>query len=236
MTVFNFSAGPAVLPKEVLRARSSRNARLARQRHVGDGDEPSRQRVHLDRGQGGGRSAQADVDRRRLRSAVPAGRRDRRERDRADEPARRSQRRSTSSTPANGRRSRSRKRRSTRRSTSRHRAKTRTSPMCRRARAGSCRPTPRTFTCAPTRRSAVSNTTGRRTSARCRWWPTCRRTFCRVRSTCRSYGVIYGGAQKNAGPAGLTRGHRAQGPARSRARDHAVGVSTGKSRRRAIRC
>ena len=38
----------------------------------------------------------------------------------------------------------------------------------------------------------------------CRWWPTCRRTSCRGRWTCRKYGLIYAGAQKNIGPAGLT--------------------------------
>ena len=48
-TSFNFSAGPAVLPEEVLRAGAGGDARLARQRHVGDGDEPSRQGVHVDR-------------------------------------------------------------------------------------------------------------------------------------------------------------------------------------------
>ena len=37
-----------------------------------------------------------------------------------------------------------------------------------------------------------------------RWSPTCPRTSCRGRSTSRKYGVIYGGAQKNVGPAGLT--------------------------------
>ena len=37
-----------------------------------------------------------------------------------------------------------------------------------------------------TRRSAASNTSGRRTPATCRWWPTCRRTSCRARSTSRS--------------------------------------------------
>jgi chorismate mutase/prephenate dehydratase len=34
--------------------------------------------------------------------------------------------------------------------------------------------------------------------------PTCPRTSCRARSTCRKYGLIYAGAQKNIGPAGLT--------------------------------
>ncbi|MCK7583416.1 MAG: hypothetical protein MZV65_53045 [Chromatiales bacterium] len=77
--VFNFSAGPAVLPEEVLRAGARRDARLARQRHVGDGDEPPRQGVHRASPQ------QAEADLRellahpgQLQGAVPAGRRDRR--------------------------------------------------------------------------------------------------------------------------------------------------------------
>ena len=78
------------------------------------------------------------------------------------------------------------------------------SPASRRARPGSSTPTPPTCTSAPTRRSAASNTTGRPTPATCRWSPTCRATSCRGRSTSRSYGLIYGGAQKNIGPAGLT--------------------------------
>ena len=89
----------------------------------------------------------------------------------------------------------------------------RTSPRRRRRRAsrafpsarrGSSRRAPRTCTSAATRRSAASSITGRRTWATRRSWPTCRRTSCRGRSTCRKYGVIYGGAQKNIGPAGLT--------------------------------
>ena len=63
-----------------------RDARLARHRHVRHGDEPSRQGVHLHRRQGRGRSSQAARDPRRLRGPVPAGRGHRRERDRPDEP------------------------------------------------------------------------------------------------------------------------------------------------------
>ena len=44
---FNFSPGPAALPDPVLQHAAARNARLARHRHVGDGDEPSRQGVHV---------------------------------------------------------------------------------------------------------------------------------------------------------------------------------------------
>ena len=41
-------------------------------------------------------------------------------------------------------------------------------------------------------------------SPACRWSPTCRRTSCRGRSTSRATALIYAGAQKNAGPAGVT--------------------------------
>ncbi len=48
---------------------------------------------------------------------------------------------------------------------------------------------------------------------------------CRGRSRWRSFGLIYAGAQKNIGPAGLTRGHRARGSASASARRrHACGV------------
>ena len=48
MRVFNFSPGPGGFATGSAGAGASRNARLARHRHVGDGDEPSRQGVHLD--------------------------------------------------------------------------------------------------------------------------------------------------------------------------------------------
>ena len=71
-----------------------------------------------------------------------------------------------------------------------------------RAARGSSTATPRTCTSAPTKRSAASNTNGRRRPATCRWWRTCRRTSCPASSTSSKYGVIYGGAQKNVGPGG----------------------------------
>ena len=74
----------------------------------------------------------------------------------------------------------------------------------RAVRAGSSTRTPPTCTSARTRPSAASSSTGCRTPARCRWSPTCRRTSCRARSTSSKYGLIYAGAQKNIGPAGLT--------------------------------
>ena len=55
-----------------------------------------------------------------------------------------------------------------------------------------------------TRPSAASSTTGRPTPATCRWWPTCPATSCRAPSTWPATALIYGGAQKNIGPAGLT--------------------------------
>ena len=61
-----------------------------------------------------------------------------------------------------------------------------------------------TSTSAPTRPSAAWSITGCPTPARCRWWPTCPRISCRARWTSAKYGLIYAGAQKNIGPAGLT--------------------------------
>ena len=89
MSIFNFSAGPAVLPKEVLQRAAEEmldwhgsGMSVMEMSHRGP-------EFIADRGEGGSRPARTDVDRRRLRGPVPAGRRDRRERDRADEPARR---------------------------------------------------------------------------------------------------------------------------------------------------
>ena len=44
--VFNFSAGPAALPEPVLRQAADEMLDWHGSRHVGDGDEPSRQGVH----------------------------------------------------------------------------------------------------------------------------------------------------------------------------------------------
>ena len=75
---------------------------------------------------------------------------------------------------------------------------------CRRAASGSSTRTPPTCTSARTRRSAASSTTGRPTPAACRWWPTCRADILSRPVDVSSYGLIYGGAQKNIGPAGAT--------------------------------
>ena len=45
--VYNFSAGPSTLPESVLQQAQSEMLEWQRQRHVGDGNEPSRQ-VFLD--------------------------------------------------------------------------------------------------------------------------------------------------------------------------------------------
>ena len=85
--VFNFSAGPAALPEAGAAPGRRRDARLARQRHVGDGDEPPRQGVHRHPRRGRSAAARAAGDPGQLQGALHAGRRDRRERDRADEHA-----------------------------------------------------------------------------------------------------------------------------------------------------
>ena len=163
-----------------------RDARLARLGHVGDGDEPPRQGIHRHPRRGGSAAARADGHSRELQGAVHAGRRDRRERHRPDEPAARQDRRRLHRhrrvveevDQGSGQvlhRQRGRQRQG-------HRATRRS----RSARAGSSTRTPPTCTSAPTRPSAASSTTSRPTPATCRWWPTCRATSCRGRWTCRS--------------------------------------------------
>ena len=85
--VFNFSAGPAALPESVLRIAADEMLDWHGSRHVGDGDEPPRQGVHRHRRRGREPAARAAGGAGELQGAVHAGRRDRRERDRADEPA-----------------------------------------------------------------------------------------------------------------------------------------------------
>ena len=112
--------------------------------------------------------------------------------------------RPTTSIPANGRRSRSRRRRSTARSMSRRRPRTRISPTSRRRTAGDSTATPRTFTSAPTRRSAASNTNGLPATGDV---PLVADMSSHILSRVidvAKFGVIYAGAQKNMGLAGLT--------------------------------
>ncbi|MCK7583417.1 MAG: aminotransferase class V-fold PLP-dependent enzyme [Chromatiales bacterium] len=59
---------------------------------------------------------------------------------------------------------------------------------------------------------------------------------CRGRSTSRKFGVIYAGAQKNIGPAGLDHRHRARGPARPGARRARRRCSTTRRRPTTARC
>ena len=84
--VYNFSAGPAVLPEEVLAEAASRDARLPRLGHVRHGDEPPLQAVRRDHRERRGRPARARGHSRQLPRAVPAGRRVAAVRRRAHEP------------------------------------------------------------------------------------------------------------------------------------------------------
>jgi phosphoserine aminotransferase len=191
--VFNFSAGPAVLPEPVLRQAAEEmldwhgsGMSVMEMSHRGKEFIA----IHAE-AEALLRELMADPG--ELQGALHAGRGDRRERDRADEPAaRQGQRRlhphrrvveevdRRGEALLQGEQSPPAPRRAA-------------SPRCRRARAGSSTPMPPTCTSAPTRRSAASNTTSRPTPAPCRWWPTCRATSSRARSTWRRYGLIYGG-------------------------------------------
>ena len=113
MRVFNFSAGPAVLPEPVLR-------QAAAEMLDWHGSGMSVMEMSHRGKEFIGIADKAEADLRTL-LAIPAdykvlflqGGAIARERDRPDEPARRQVGRPTTSTPANGRRSRSRRRRST---------------------------------------------------------------------------------------------------------------------------
>ena len=74
----------------------------------------------------------------------------------------------------------------------------------RRSIPGSWTRRPPMCTTRRTRPSAAWNSTGCRIPATCRWWRTCPPTSCRVPMMFRKFGLIYAGAQKNIGPAGLT--------------------------------
>ena len=162
-----------------------RDARLARLRPVRDGDEPSRQGLHLDRRGGRGRSAEAARDPRRLPGALPAGRGVAAVRDDPDEPAARQGRR----------RLRAHRRVGEEGDQGRPGLRPRsTSPRAPRTARFTYVPDPadlaarattrRTCTTPPTRPSAASSSASCPTPATCRWSATCRPTSCPGRSTC----------------------------------------------------
>ena len=164
------------------------DARLARQRHGRDGDEPSRPRVHLDRRPGRGGPALARRHPVELQGALPPGRRLAPVRDGADEPARREEvgrlrehRRVVEEGDRRGEKA-------LRGERGRVRGRRQLHLRPRARRRGSSIRTPRTCTSARTRPSAASSSTGCRTPATCRSSPTCPRTSCRARSTSRSTG------------------------------------------------
>ncbi len=167
MPVFNFSAGPGGAARRSTATRRRRDARLARQRHVRDGDEPSRQGVHLDRDEGRGRPA-------RRCSSIPEsyavlflqggaiG-------ENAIVPMNLLRGRTKSTDYVNtGEWSKKSIKEAKKYAHGEHRCVERGPQLHLRAEAprpGSCRRTPHTCTCARTRRSAASNTTGRPTPA-----------------------------------------------------------------------
>ena len=186
------------------RAAARRDARLARQRHVGDGNEPSRQGLHRHRAAGRSRPARAAGDPGQLQGAVPAGRRHGAVRRDPDEPAARRVGRSTTSTPAPGRRRRSPRRRSTARSTSSPMRRRATSPRAGPGRVAALEPNAAYLHYTP------NETIG---GVEFHFIPTRVEVplVADMSSTILSrpvdvsrFGLIYAGAQKNIGPAGLT--------------------------------
>ena len=157
-----------------------------------------------------------------LQGAVPAGRRDRPERDRADEPVARTKKRRTTSTPVSWA----------------TRSIAEASHYCRVNVAASGAASG--FTAIPSSRVAprpgrrlrshlrheddrrAASTTGCPTPARCRWWRTCR-TSCRGdrRLPLRR---IYGGARRKSAPGRTHLRHRPRRPAGRRPADHARGL------------
>ena len=214
-----------------------RDARLARHGHVGDGDEPSRQGLHGDPGRGragccascsacrptykvlflqGGAIGQNAIVPMNLLRGRSSGR--------------------LRATPASGRSGRSPRRSTTAAVNVAASAEPSgyTSIPPREAAGRSTR-TPPTSTSARTRRSAASSTTGPRTPATCRWSPTCRRNILSRPIDVSRYGLIYGGAQKNIGPAGLTIVIVRERPDRPGAADDAVGLRLHAAGRRTTR-
>ena len=113
----------------------------------------------------------------------------------------------------------------------------RATPRCRApAELAARAAAPPTCTTRPTRPSAASSFPTCPTAAACRWWRTCPRRSCRGRIEVERFGLIYAGAQKNIGPAGLTRRHRARGPARPRARRDTPAVLDYQASRTRARC
>ena len=202
MRVFNFAAGPAALPLEVLeQARDE----LTDWRGSGMSvmEISHRSKAFLARGRARPRRICASCWRfRPLQGAVPAGRGDRAVLGHSDESGAAPTAASTTSIPAPGRRRRSARPSATARSMSRPMRRPRTTPTCRRRATGSSRPARPTCTTRRTRPSAGSSFRSCRRSMR-RWWPTCPRPSCRGRSMSSRFGLIYAGAQKNIGPAGL---------------------------------
>ena len=199
--------------------RRRRDARLARQRHVGDGDEPSRQGVHVDRREGRGRPARAarafppNYKVLFLQGGATA---------------------QNAAVPMNLLRGRRRRRLRQHRRSGRRSRSTKRSKYCRVNVAARART--RNFTYVPPQ-SAWKLSTGRglrahhartrRSAASSIHWipdtgdvPLVADMSSHILSRpidVAKFGVIYAGAQKNIGPAGLTRRHRARRPARPRA-------------------
>ena len=134
--IFNFSAGPAVLPEPVLAEVQRDLMALAGRRRVDPRNQPSQQGVRRHHQAGGDQPAHAAGDSRRLRGAVPAGRRAARVLDDPDEPrcGGRAAARSTTSSPARGASTPRRKRRSSARCTPSGTARRRTTTACRSRR------------------------------------------------------------------------------------------------------
>ena len=204
--IFNFSAGPAVLPLPVLEEAQRDLRGAARRRHVGARDQPSLEDVR-------GRSwPRAEADLRalgehpgELQGAVPAGRRQPAVLDGADEPARRPARPPTTSSPARWSQKAVKEAKrvgAVNIAGDDRERELRAHPAPGRAHADAGRGLRAHHDEQHDLRHRVARRSRR--SAACRSSPTPRPTCSAGRSTSSKYGLIYAGAQKNLGPAGVT--------------------------------
>ena len=204
---YNFYAGPAALPAARPGAGPARAARLRRHRHVGDGDQPPLQGVR--RGPQRGDRARQGAARRSpttTRSSSSRAAASLQFAHGADEPARRRARPPTTSSPAPGRRRRSRRPSSSATSTLAFDGETvqaHARPAAGRAEAHARRALRPLHHQQHDRGHAVARASPR---------PAACRSSCDMSSDflwrpfdVKPFGLIYAGAQKNLGPAGVTR-------------------------------
>ena len=202
--VYNFAAGPAVLPVPVLEEIQRDLDGAARRRHVDPGNQPSIEAVRIDPRAGGGGHPRAGRHSRRLPRPVSAGRRQHAVLDGADEPAHRRAQSPTTSIPGSWAEKAIKEAKKVGKVNVA--ATTKADNYSRIPRRSELKLTPAPRTCTSPRTTRSREPSGSRCpmSATLRSSTTPRRTCSAVRSTSQKHALIYAGAQKNMGPAGVT--------------------------------